>query len=272
MEAGTPLGPGIRSLLTYPHYSRHVIPERLSRIAAELSGLTLCHGVIAGAPKQIAAGMKATMKAITDKLLTVKIIAPEETYTRLSALPIGDGSSSRKPRSGTGSTHAVRAVLPRRCWGATILFCRSPDATLDSRNWTKKKGRLRTCLARCWGMPSTAGRPPSPAGCLRGGRRCADSPGTDACRPLLQGALLNQTKARVGKLVAFPTRRDVPATKTISEREIRLSAISCRPVRETGHNNGVGRDRGTAADQAATQVSLGKADPPVGEVGPRPGR
>lgn len=47
MGPGTPFGPGIRSLLTYLHLSHHVSFERLSRLAAEMFGLTISQNAIA---------------------------------------------------------------------------------------------------------------------------------------------------------------------------------------------------------------------------------
>lgn len=86
MEPGTPFGPGIRSLLAYLHHSHHVGFERLSRLAAELFGLTISQGAIANAFRRMEAGMTAATRAITDKLLTARIIASDETTTRTNGI------------------------------------------------------------------------------------------------------------------------------------------------------------------------------------------
>ncbi len=69
MEPGTPFGPGIRSLLTYLHHSHHVGFERLSRISAELLGLTISEGAIANIFRRMGGSMSAATKAIGEKLL-----------------------------------------------------------------------------------------------------------------------------------------------------------------------------------------------------------
>ncbi len=82
MEPGTPFGPGIRALLACLHHSHHVSFERLFRIASELSGLSISQGAIANAFRRMEAGMAAATHAITDKVLTARVIASDETTIR----------------------------------------------------------------------------------------------------------------------------------------------------------------------------------------------
>jgi transposase len=84
MAPGTPFGPGIRSLLMYLHHSHHVAFERLSRMLRELFGLTISEGAIAGAFQRMGADLDAARKTIQDKLLTARVIASDETTTRVS--------------------------------------------------------------------------------------------------------------------------------------------------------------------------------------------
>ena len=86
MQPGTPFGPGIRALLAYLHHSHHVGFERLSRIAHELFGLVISEGAIANAFRRMGASMATATKAITDKLLTARIIASDETTTRTNGV------------------------------------------------------------------------------------------------------------------------------------------------------------------------------------------
>jgi transposase len=86
MEPGTPFGPGIRSLLTYLHHSHHVGFERLSRISAELLGLTISEGAIANIFRRMGGSMSAATKAIGEKLLSARVIASDETTTRTNGV------------------------------------------------------------------------------------------------------------------------------------------------------------------------------------------
>ena len=86
MEPGTPFGPGIRALLAYLHHSHHVSFERVSRIASELFGLSISQGAIANAFRRMEADMAMATRAITDKLLTARVIASDETTTRINGI------------------------------------------------------------------------------------------------------------------------------------------------------------------------------------------
>jgi len=88
MTAGTPFGPGIRSLMMYLHHSHHVGFERLSRMLRELFGLTISEGanLRTGHRRRLpplGADLDEARKVIQDKLLTARIIASDETTTRV---------------------------------------------------------------------------------------------------------------------------------------------------------------------------------------------
>ncbi|CAI9122376.1 IS66 family transposase, partial [Brytella acorum] len=85
-QPGTPFGPGIRSLLTYLHHSHHIGFERLSRIAAELFGLVISEGAVANIFRRMGPNMTAATRAISDKLLSARIIASDETTTRTNGI------------------------------------------------------------------------------------------------------------------------------------------------------------------------------------------
>ena len=59
---------------------------RLSRLAAELFGLTISGGTIANIFRRTGKAMSAAARAITDKLLTAKVIASDETTTRTNGV------------------------------------------------------------------------------------------------------------------------------------------------------------------------------------------
>ena len=86
MAPGTPFGPGIRLLLTYLHHSHHVGFERLSRLAAEMFGLTISQDAIATMFRRLGAGMATATDAIREKLRTARIIASDETTTRTNGV------------------------------------------------------------------------------------------------------------------------------------------------------------------------------------------
>jgi transposase len=83
MVPGTPFGASIRALLLYLHHSHHVGFERLSRMMAELFGLKISEGAIANAFRRAATAMTAACTAIKAKLLAARVIASDETTSRI---------------------------------------------------------------------------------------------------------------------------------------------------------------------------------------------
>ena len=83
MVPGTPFGPGIRALMMYLHNSHHIGFERLSRLAGELFGLKISEGAIANIFHRAGAGLLLASTAIRDLLVTAKVIASDETTTRV---------------------------------------------------------------------------------------------------------------------------------------------------------------------------------------------
>ena len=68
------------------HHSHHGGFERLSRLAAELFGLTISESAIANIFWRTGDAMAAAAKAITDALLMANVIAPDETTTRANGV------------------------------------------------------------------------------------------------------------------------------------------------------------------------------------------
>ena len=83
MAPGTPFGATIRALLLYLHHSHHVGFARLSRMMAELFGLKISEGAIANAFRRTETAMTAACTAIKDKLLAARVIASDETTSRI---------------------------------------------------------------------------------------------------------------------------------------------------------------------------------------------
>src|SRR5512147_812732 len=83
MAPGTPFGASIRSLLLYLHHSHHVGFERLARMMAELFGLKISEGAITNAFRRAEDAMTAACAAIEEKLLAARVIASDETTSRI---------------------------------------------------------------------------------------------------------------------------------------------------------------------------------------------
>jgi transposase len=83
MVPGTPFGASIRALLLYLHHSHHVGFERLARMMAELFGLAISEGAIANAFRRAESAMAAACAAIKEKLRAARVIASDETTSRI---------------------------------------------------------------------------------------------------------------------------------------------------------------------------------------------
>lgn len=83
MAPGTPFGARVRALLLYLHHSHYIGFERLSRMMAELFGLKISEGAIANAFRRAQTAMTAACAAIKAKLKAARVIASDETSTRI---------------------------------------------------------------------------------------------------------------------------------------------------------------------------------------------
>ena len=84
MAPGTPFAARVRALLLYLHHSHHIGFERLSRMMAELFGLKISEGAIANAFRRAQTAMTAACAAIKEKLLAARVIASDETTSRIA--------------------------------------------------------------------------------------------------------------------------------------------------------------------------------------------
>jgi transposase len=128
MAPGTPFAAGVRALLLYLHHSHHVGFERLSRMMAELFGLTISEGAIANAFRRAQTAITTACAAIKEKLLAARVIASDETTSRIA-----------------GATHwhwvfvSVKAVLhtiaPRRAKAVAeeVLGAHRPEVWVSDR-------------------------------------------------------------------------------------------------------------------------------------------
>src|SRR5512134_215066 len=250
MAPGTPFGAGVRALLLYLHHSHHVGFERLSRMMAELFGLTISEGAIANAFRRAQTAITTACAAIKEKLLAARVIASDETTSRIA-----------------GATHwhwvfvSVKAVLhtiaPRRAKAVAeeVLGAHRPEVWVSDRYAGQQDlaPAHQVCLAHVLRDVQYAIDcgdtvfAPRLRELLRwairiGRRRDALRPTTlrhyharaerrlDALvtRPAAHPAgreLQDAVKAWRTKFFVFLEDRDVPATNNACEREIRPSVI-----------------------------------------------
>ena len=250
MVPGTPFGPGIRSLLTYLHHSHHVSFERLSRLAAEMFGLTISQSAIAKMFRRLGQDMATATGAIREKLRTARIIASDETTTRTNGVTqwqwvfISDSA-------------VLHEVAPRRARGVAeeVLGNHRPDVWISDRYGGQQElgRRHQVCLAHVlrdvqyaidcgdtvfapkvrdhlrWSIGVGRRRHQLKDTTLASYAAKADLKLSKLMRaPVAHPAgkaLLRQIKAWRTKFFVFLTDRDVPATNNISEREIRPSVV-----------------------------------------------
>lgn len=250
MEPGTPFGPGIRSLLTYLHHSHHVGFERLSRISAELFGLTISEGAIANLFRRMGASMSAATKAIGEKLLSARVIASDETTTRTNGV-------TQWQWVFLSDEAVLHKIAPRRARSVAeeVLGSHRPDVWVSDRYAGQQElgKEHQVCLAHVlrdvqyaidcgdtifapkirdhlrWAIRVGKRRHELKDTTLANYAARADHKLTSLMRPPVAHPagkiLLKQIKAWRAKFFVFLTNRSVPATNNISEREIRPSVV-----------------------------------------------
>ena len=250
MAPGTPFGPGIRSVLLYLHHSHHVGFERLARVARELFGLTISQGAIVNAFRRIETGLDEARTAIKKKLQTARIIASDETTTRIDGVLRWHWVFL----SDQAVLHEIVASRGRAI-AETVLGEHRPEVWISDR-YAGQQGLAevhQVCLAHVlrdvqyaidcgdtifapkirdllrWAIRIGKRRPglkdsTLAANAAKAERRLDALVGVPAAHPA--GAdLQRQIKAWRTKFFVFMTNRDVPATNNISEREIRPSVV-----------------------------------------------
>ena len=250
MGPGTPFGPGIRSLLLYLHHSHHVGFERLSRMLKELFGLAISEGAIANAFRRTQVGLDEARAAIKSKLLTARVIASDETTTRVDGVTqwqwvfISDQAVLHEiaPRRAKSVAEAVLNGHQPGVWvsdryagqqelGKVHQVClahvlRDVQYAIDCGDtvfapkirdhlrWAIRVGKRRSEL-----KDSTLA-----AYAAKAERRLDALVACPAAHPAGK-VLQRQIKAWRTKFFVFLSDREVPATNNISEREIRPSVV-----------------------------------------------
>jgi transposase len=250
MTPGTPFGPGIRSLLLYLHHSHHIGFERLSRLAAELFGLSVSEGAIANIFRRTGQDMAVAARAITDKLLKARVIASDETTTRTNGVTHWQWVFI----SNEAVLHTIAARRARRV-AEDILGSHQPDVWVSDRYAGQQElGKAhQVCLAHVlrdvqyaidcgdtifapkirdhlrWAIKVGKRRSHLKDSTLanyaaKADRKLDGLMGFPVAHPAGK-TLLRQIKAWRTKFFVFMVDRDVPPTNNISEREIRPSVV-----------------------------------------------
>jgi transposase len=250
MPPGTPFGPGIRARLMYLHHSHHVGFEGLSRMMRELFGLTISEGAVAGAFRRTGDELEAACRLIQDKLLTARIIASDETTTRV-------GGGAHWQWVFLSDKAVLHKIAPSRARSVAddVLRGHKPDVWVSDRYAGQQElGRdHQVCLAHVlrdvqyaidsgdtilapkirdhlmWAIRVDKRRSQLKDSTLAVYAAKAD----DKLDGLLAAPVAHpagkdlekQIKAWRTKFFVFMTDRDVPATNNVSERQIRPSVV-----------------------------------------------
>jgi transposase len=250
MMPGTPFGASIRSLLLYLHHSHHVGFARLSRMMAELFGLKISAGAIVNAFRRSGGAMMAACEAIKTRLLAARVIASDETTTRING-------TTHWQWVFVSATAVLHQIAPRRAKvvAEEVLGGRKPDIWVSDRYAGQQElaSAHQVCLAHvlrdvqyaidcgdtifapklrellCWtiriGRRRDTLRPTTLRQYHARAERRLDAllaipPGHPAGR-----ALQDAVKAWRTKFFVFLEDPDVPATNNVCERELRPSVV-----------------------------------------------
>jgi transposase len=250
MAPGSPFGARVRALLLYLHHSHHIGFERLSRMMGELFGLTISEGAIANAFRRAQTAMTAACAAIKEKLLAARVIASDETTSRIAGATrwhwvfvsakavlhriaprrakavaeevLGDhrpavwvsdryaGQQDLAPAHQVCLAHVLRDVQYAIDCGDTVFAPRLRELL----RWAIRIGRRRHALRASTLRAYHA----------RAERRLDALVALPAAHPAGR-KLQTAVKAWRTKFFVFLEDRDVPATNNACEREIRPSVV-----------------------------------------------
>ena len=176
MVPGTPFGPRIHVHLLYLHYSHHIGIERLSRVFRELFGLCISEGAIINSFRRVADGLESACEAIRKRLRTSRVIASDETTTRVKDRTqwqwvfIGDDTflHTIAPSRARSVAQDVLGGHPPRCLGLGPLRRAAGTGGRSS-------GLSGPCVARMSSTPSIAAIQGLLSDC---GRFCAEPSGS----------------------------------------------------------------------------------------------
>jgi transposase len=83
LERGSPFGPGIGALILHLHITQTVSFERLTRLMAEVFGLTISEGAIANILARAGAPLLAAVTPIAAAVRASPLVGSDETSARV---------------------------------------------------------------------------------------------------------------------------------------------------------------------------------------------
>jgi transposase len=249
-EPGSPFGPGLCALILHLHVTQAIGFERLTRLLAEVFGLTISEGAIANILARAQAPLLAAAAPIADAVRASPVIGSDETSARV-------GGKTWWQWALLSSTAVCHLIVPRRAASVLTNFlagARPEIWVADRYGGQIGHGEARQlCLAHLLrdaqyaidggdtvfalgfkllllrAMSIGRRRPRLKDSTLRQyhgdlerrlDRLLSRSPDTPAAR-----RLFNAMRRDRDDLFRFVTRRDVPYTNNASERALRPSVI-----------------------------------------------
>ncbi len=250
MAPGTPFGARIRALLLYWHHSHHVGFARLAQMMAELFGLSISEGAIANAFRDAETPMMVECAAIKEKLTAARVIASDETTTRINGVAhwhwvfvsteavlhriapsrakavAQDVLGDHRPGVWVSDRYAGQQGLAETHQVCLAHVLRDVQYAIDCGD-TVFAPRLREVLR--WAIGIGRRQETLKDSTLQHYHACAERR-MDALVTLPAAhhagrGLQTAVKAWRGKFFVFLQDREVPSTNNVSEREIRSSVI-----------------------------------------------
>jgi transposase len=255
MPPGSPFGPSIVTMLAYLHHHHAVGYERLSKLMAELFGLSISEGAIANVLRRAHRPLESSGAAIAEQLRRAAVIGCDETGARVTTEALGARMAWEWVLvSDTAVLHRIHPSRSRDVI-ADVLGAHRPRCWVSDR-WTAQQGHAEThqvCLAHvlrdvqyaidcgeprfapglrrllCWAVAISRRRTTLKDSTLAQYRtkadRCLDRllamPVVTPARAELQ----RQTKRWRSQFFTFMTAPDVPPTNNAAERALRPSVI-----------------------------------------------
>jgi len=278
MPPGSPFGPGIGALIMHLHVTQMIGFERLSKLMAEVFGLSISEGALANIIARAAPRLSAEADAIAERVRTSAVVASDETSARVrgktwwqwvmsssagvyhviadsrAASVVTSFLEGATPEVWVADRYAAQDNHARQRQVCLAHLLRDAQYAIDAGD-TGFAPAFHTLLQRACGIAARRDQlTDATLASYRSdierklSRMLAAEPTSPAGRKLVKA--IKRCRA---DLFVFLARRDVPCTNNVSERALRPSVIF-RKV--TG---GFRSEWGAAAyAAAATVIATGK--------------
>lgn len=84
LEAGSPFGQSVVTVVTYLRYAHALSYQRLSRVMGELYGLTISEGAIANVLRRASAQLTTPVAGLVERLRSSRLVCSDETSARVN--------------------------------------------------------------------------------------------------------------------------------------------------------------------------------------------